>query len=108
MKIHPTKQKVIDSIITFISQYDEITKMVIFGDVLEENISEDTFIDIAIKTITEELALDDEFAYNIVKEIDDITDGKFSFIIMNEPNISSNTMELIERGITVYEKAKEI
>lgn len=104
MKIHPTKQKVIDSIITFISQYDEITKMVIFGDVLEENISEDTFIDIAIKTITEELALDDEFAYNIVKEIDDITDGRFSFIIMNEPNISSNTMELIERGIVVYEK----
>lgn len=104
MKIHPTKQKVIDSIITFISQYDEITKMVIFGDVLEENISEDTFIDIAIKTITEELALDDEFAYNIVKEIDDITDGKFSFIIMNEPNISSNTLELIERGIVVYEK----
>lgn len=104
MKIHPTKQKVIDSIITFISQYDEITKMVIFGDVLEENISEDTFIDIAIKTITEELALDDEFAYNIVKEIDDITDGRFSFIIMNEPNISSNTLELIERGIVVYEK----
>ena len=104
MKIHPTKQKVIDSIITFISQYDEITKMIIFGDVLEENVSEDTFIDIAIKTITEEIALDDEFAYNIVKEIDDITDGKFSFIIMNEPNISSNTLELIERGIVVYEK----
>lgn len=104
MKIHPTKQKVIDSIITFISQYDEITKMVIFGDVLEENISEDTFIDIAIKTLTEELALDDDFAYNIVKEIDDITDGRFSFIIMNEPNISSNTLELIERGIVVYEK----
>lgn len=104
MKIHPTKQKVIDSIITFISQYDEITKMVIFGDVLEENVSEDTFIDIAIKTLTEELALDDDFAYNIVKEIDDITDGRFSFIIMNEPNISSNTLELIERGIVVYEK----
>ena len=104
MKIHPTKQKVIDSIITFISQYDEITKMIIFGDVLEENVSEDTFIDIAIKTITEEIALDDEFAYNIVKEIDDITDGRFSFIIMNEPNISSNTLELIERGIVVYEK----
>lgn len=106
MKIHPTKQKVIDSIITFISQYDEITKMVIFGDVLEENVSEDTFIDIAIETLTEEIALDDNFAYNIVKEIDDITDGKFSFIIMNEPNISSNTMELIERGIIVYEKEK--
>lgn len=101
------KQKQVDKIRDYIMEHRQIyDKLVIFGEAtyedLPKELEEDVFLDVAVRTVREEDATNDDIHFELACEIDDITDGKFNLIIMNDPNVATSVLHEIENGEIIY------
>lgn len=95
------REKQIKKLVDYVSKNDDIFKLVIFGNCITDKDDDDTYLEVAIE-VSEENIYNDEMLYNFMNTISDITDGKFEYVVMNDPNLNSNTINLINNGVIAY------
>lgn len=97
------KQEQVKKICDYIMENDTIyDKLVIFGECLEE-VTDDVFLDVAVKTVKDEDATSEDILFDLVSTIDDITEGRFNLIVINDPDVTTNILHNIEKGVVVYD-----
>lgn len=95
------REKQIKKLVDYVSKNDDIFKLVIFGNCITDTDDDDTYLEVAIE-VSEENIYNDEMLYDFMNAISDITDGKFEYVVMNDPNLNSNTINLINNGVIAY------
>lgn len=102
------RQKQVNKIREYIMKNSRVfDKLVIFGEATDDDYPEeaekDVYLDVAVKTVRDEDATDDDILFELISEIDEVTGGRFHLIIMNDTNVTSNVLHNIEKGVVVYD-----
>lgn len=95
-----------------ISQVEEIKKYVesnstmynkciIFGKCTTNEGTSEDYLGVAIQTVDDEIADNDEALFELFCTIDDVTEGLFDLTILNSKN-SRNIRSEIEKGVLIY------
>ena len=102
--VNSIKKSQVEKIIQYVKENDAFDKVVIFGDAITDRVNKNTYIDVAVRTTHEDDATNEEVLFDVLSAIDSATDGRFNFVVMNDPDLTSNTLHEIERGEVVYER----
>lgn len=80
-------------------------KLVIYGVCTTPDGTDKNYLGVAVQTIDNSLADNDDGLLDLFCNVDEITEGKFDLSIINSKYIASNLKNIIEKGELVYEKA---
>lgn len=103
-------KKEIAAIKDYISEHsDKYNKLVVIGEsicndlphILEEYVC----LDLAVGTVRDEDATDDEGLIELFMTVAEITNGQFSLIMINHPLLSDATIKEIEKGEIIYDSS---
>jgi len=77
------------------------SKCIIFGKCTRKEGTSNDYLGVAVYTINDAMADDDEALFDLFCTVDDITEGKFDLSILNSIN-SRNLQAEIEKGEVIY------
>ena len=105
--INKTKQSQVDSLKQYIESNSKYNKLVIFGKCITEDAKDTDFLDIAVQTVNDADANDNDELLDLYCAVDDITDGRFNLTIINCEYNSINIMNEINKGEIIYEQLSQ-
>lgn len=98
------KLKQVEEIKKFMVEHShKYVKCVVLGDCITPNGTPDSYLELAIKAVNEEVANNDEELLDVFCAVSDITDGRFNIIITNSYNNIYSESDL-KNGVTIYEQ----
>ena len=101
-----SKQKQVEKIKKYIENNSNLyNKLVIFGKCITDEGKDTDYLDVAVQTVDQSMADDNDALLDLFCAIDDITEGLFDLTIINCQNNSSNTIKEINKGEVIYAQA---
>ena len=102
--VNPIKMSQVNKIATFIkANNNKYDKLVVFGKCLTSEVKEDDILELGVNVVDFNVE-DYDFLYDLYLTVDDITDGKFDIVIINDPYVLHSVINEINKGDIIYEK----
>lgn len=99
-----SKKSQIEAIKNYFNSHSDMYKACIaFGECTRSDANSDCYIDLAISVINPNDYDNSTALYDLYKDLDDITNGAFSVVIIEDPYLSENTKKEIREGEIIYE-----